>query len=425
MIKRYQTKEMAHLFSEEYKLQKWLYVERMVALVEEQAGIIPQGLSRRLATQTVEPERVHAIEKITNHDVIAFLTAAREKLGKHGKWLHFGMTSYDLVDTAFVLILREGLDVVQQSAAHLSSALKKLARKHKRTVQMGRTHGMFAQPITFGYKVLSWYEEAKRARERLTAAHREISYGKLSGAVGTYTMLSPRIERAVMRKLGLRAEPVSTQVLPRDRFAYLITHLALYASLLERIATEIRNLSRTEIAEVSEPFTKGQKGSSAMPHKKNPITCERISGLARVVRSHLIPAFENINLWHERDITNSSVERIIFPDAFHLVHYLTQKMTWVITNLTVYPDRMMHNIQRSFGTYASQPLMNRLIEAGMDRDDAYAKVQKLSFLAAQKNRELKDLVLRDKQIRKYLNEREVNTMFDLSWYVRHITRRRQ
>jgi len=422
MIRRYQTKEMAHLFSEEYKLQKWLYVERMVALVEEQAGIIPKGLSRRLAAISVKPERVHAIEKITNHDVIAFLTAAREKLGKHGKWLHFGMTSYDLVDTAFVLILREGIDVIYESAAQLFTALKKLARKHRRTVQMGRTHGVFAQPITFGYKVLSWYEEAKRARERLTAARREISYGKLSGAVGTYTMLSPSIERKVMHKLGLRAEPVSTQVLPRDRFAYLLTHLALYASLLERIATEIRNLSRTEIGEVSEPFTKGQKGSSAMPHKKNPITCERISGLARVVRSYLIPAFENINLWHERDITNSSVERVIFPDTFHLVHYLTQKMTWVIANLNVYPDRMMHNIQQSLGAYASQPLMNRLIEKGMNRDDAYLKVQKLSFLAVQQNEELKDRVLKDRQIRKYLDSKEIDKIFDLSWYIRHITR---
>ncbi|KPK68792.1 hypothetical protein AMJ87_11430 [candidate division WOR_3 bacterium SM23_60] len=422
MIKRYQTKEMTRVFSEEYKFQKWLYVERMVALVEEQARIIPRGLSRRLATVSVKPERVHAIEKITNHDVIAFLTAAREKLGKHGKWLHFGMTSYDLVDTAFVLILREGLDIMYESAEQLFTALKKCARKHRRTVQMGRTHGVFAQPITFGYKVLSWYEEAKRARQRLTAARREISYGKLSGAVGTYTMLSPDIERKVMHKLGLRAEPVSTQVLPRDRFAYLLTHLALYAALLERIATEIRNLSRTEIGEVSEPFTKGQKGSSAMPHKKNPITCERISGLARVVRSYLIPAFENINLWHERDLTNSSVERVIFPDTFHLLHYMTQKMTWVIANLNVYPERMMRNIQQSRGAYASQPLMNRLIEEGMNRDDAYTKVQQLSFLAVQRNEELKDLALKDKQISTYLSSTQINKIFDLSWYIRHIRR---
>jgi adenylosuccinate lyase len=422
MIKRYQTKEMTHLFSEEYKLQKWLYVERMVALIEEQSGIIPRGLSARLTKISVKPERVHAIEKITNHDVIAFLTAAREKLGKQGKWLHFGMTSYDLVDTSFVLILREGLDVICTATVQLSRALRKLARKHKRTIQMGRTHGVFAQPITFGYKVLSWYEEAERARERLTTARRDISYGKLSGAVGTYTMLSPTIERKVMRKLGLKAEPVSTQVLPRDRFAYLLTTLALYAAVLERIATEIRNLSRTEIGEVNEPFTKGQKGSSAMPHKKNPITCERISGLARVVRSYTIPAFENINLWHERDITNSSVERVIFPDAFHLVHYMTQKMTWVIANLNVHPDMMMRNIQRSLGAYASQPLMNRLIEKGMDRGEAYSAVQKLSFAAVQKNEELKSIATEDKHISKYLSKKELNRIFDLNWYVRHITR---
>lgn len=422
MIRRYQTKEMAHLFSEEYKFRKWIHVEFIVAQVEEAAGIIPRGLSNKLKKASVTPDRVHAIEKVTNHDVIAFLHATREKLGRQGRWLHFGMTSYDLVDTAFVLILREGIDIIYESAAQLFVALRRLARKHRRTVQMGRTHGVFAQPITFGYKVLSWYEEAKRARERLTAARREISYGKLSGAVGTYTMLSPGIERKVMHKLGLRAEPVSTQVLPRDRFAYLLTHLALYASLLERIATEIRNLSRTEIGEVSEPFTRGQKGSSAMPHKKNPITCERISGLARVVRSYLIPAFENINLWHERDITNSSVERVIFPDTFHLVHYLTQKMTWVIANLAVYPDRMIQNIEQSLGTYASQPLMNLLIEKGMNRDDAYAKVQKLSFQAVQKDKELKGLVLKDRQIVKYLSSKEINKLFDLNWYTRHITR---
>lgn len=424
MIKRYQTKEMARVFSEEYKLQKWLYVERMVALVEEQARIIPRGLSKRLATVSVKPERVHAIEKITNHDVIAFLTAAREKLGKHGKWLHFGMTSYDLVDTAFVLILREGLDIMYESAEQLFAALKKCARKHRRTVQMGRTHGVFAQPITFGYKVLSWYEETKRARQRLTAARREISYGKLSGAVGTYTMLSPEIERKVMHKLGLRAEPVSTQVLPRDRFAYLLTHLALYAALLERIATEIRNLSRTEIGEVSEPFTKGQKGSSAMPHKKNPITCERVCGLAKVIRGYMFTAFENINLWHERDLTNSSVERVIFPDMLHLVHYMTKKMLWVVGNLAVFPDRMQENIEMSRGVYASQLLMNALIQKGMEQVRAYNAVQKASFKAVQTKTHLKTVAQEDRRIRKYLTPAELEKIFDIKWFLRNLTRKR-
>jgi adenylosuccinate lyase len=423
MIRRYQTKEMAHIFNEEYKLQKWLYVERMVALVEEQAGIIPKGLSRRLTRISVKPERVRAIEKITNHDVIAFLTAAREKLGKHGEWLHFGLTAYDLVDTAFVLILGEGLEIIHGSVKELLKVLKKLSNQYKRTPQMGRTHGVFAQPITFGYKVLSWYEEIRRSSERIRAARSEISYGKLSGAVGTYTMLSPAIERRVMKKCGLKPEPVATQVLPRDRFAFVLAQLALYAAGLERIATEIRNLSRTEIAEVTEPFTKGQKGSSSMPHKKNPITCERISGLARVVRSYCFPALENISLWHERDITNSSVERVIFPDTFHLVHYLTQKMIWVISHLNVFPDKMLHNIEKSLGVYASQPLMNRLIEKGMSRQGAYKKVQTLSFEAQQKQAQLQSLVLKDALIRKYLSSAEVNRVFDLKWYFRHIQRK--
>jgi adenylosuccinate lyase len=422
MIKRYETKEMSKIFNEEYKLIKWLLVERVVAEIEEKSGIIPKGLSRKLKKIRVKPERVHQIEKITNHDVVAFLEAAREKLGREGKWLHFGLTSYDLVDTAFVLILREGIDIVLKEVNKLLRVLVRLARKYKRTPQMGRTHGMFAQPITFGYKVASWYEEIKRAYKRLNTAREEISYGKLSGAVGTYTMLQPVIERKAMKKLGLKPEPISTQVLPRDRFAYLLSNIVLYVCALERIATEIRNLSRTEIGEVLEPFTKGQKGSSAMPHKKNPITCERVCGLARVVRGYLMPAYENINLWHERDITNSSVERIIFQDSFHLTHYITIKLVWVLQNLNVYPKRMRQNISSSLGVYASQNLMNRLVEKGMSRGDAYTTVQKLSFAAIKHEQNLKELVLKHRKIVKYLSKKEIERVFDLKWFLRNIVK---
>lgn len=424
MIERYRTKAIASIFDEERKLKKWLFVERVVAEVEEQAGIIPRGLSRKIARVSVTPSQVEEIEKVTNHDVIAFLQAAREQLGERGKWLHFGLTSYDLVDTAFVLSILDALTIVTSDMVKLQRILNKLAKRHIRTPQMGRTHGVFAQPITFGYKVASWREEIKRALARCGEARREMSYGKLSGAVGTYTMLSPAIERKVMKKLGLRAEPISTQVLPRDRFTFLLSVLTMYACALERIATEIRNLSRTEIGEVLEPFGKKQKGSSAMPHKKNPIICERVCGLARVLRGFLIPAYENITLWHERDITNSSVERIIIPDSFHLVHYMTLKMIDVLGRLTVNVKRMRENIEGSYGVYASQNLMNALIENGMSRDEAYRIVQKLSFQCVADRIHLREAAATNNRIKKFLSSRDISRIFDLQWYVRHIIRKK-
>jgi adenylosuccinate lyase len=424
MIKRYQTDELHKILSQEYKFEMWLSVEKTVAGVEEAAGIIPKGLSKKLKRVKVTPERIEAIEKITNHDVIAFLEAVREKIGTEGRWLHFGLTSYDLVDTAFVLILIEATDVILSDVKRLMGLLRKLSSKYKNTPQMGRTHGVFAQPITFGYKASSWYEETARNYTRLLAARREISYGKLSGAVGTYTILPPSIEKRVMKKLGLKPEPVSTQILPRDRFAVLAAAYALYASGLDRIATEIRNLSRSEIGELSEPFTKGQKGSSAMPHKKNPITCERVCGLVKVIRGYMFSAFENISLWHERDLTNSSVERVIFPDMLHLVHYITKKMLWVVGNLGVFPDRMQENIEMSRGVYASQLLMNALIEKGMEQVRAYNAVQKASFKAVQTKTHLKVIAQQDRKIRKYLSTAELEKIFDMKWFLRNIRSRK-
>ncbi len=423
MIDRYQTKEMSEIFSDHAKMDAWLLVERVVAQVQEGAGIIPRGLAARLKKVRVSPQRVCEIEEVTHHDVIAFLTAVRERLGMVGRWLHFGLTSYDLVDTAFALSLQKACMIIIGEIKKLEKILLTLSVKHRHTPQMGRTHGVFAQPITFGYKVRSWLEEIKRARVRLEAARTEISYGKLSGAVGTYTTLPRWVEKKVMKNLGLKSEPVSTQVIPRDRHANLMNALALYMSALERVATEIRNLSRTEIAEVREPFTRGQKGSSAMPHKKNPITCERVCGLARVVRSYVIPAFENICLWHERDITNSSVERVIIPDAFHLTHYCTRKMSWVLKSLDVYPERMLENIRSSCGVYASQHLMNSLIDRGMSRDDAYSHVQQLSFQAVSKQRQLRDLASEVPAIRKVLTPTDLDKIFDLKWFLRHVMRK--
>uniref|UniRef100_A0A7V0Z7R9 Adenylosuccinate lyase n=1 Tax=candidate division WOR-3 bacterium TaxID=2052148 RepID=A0A7V0Z7R9_UNCW3 len=421
MIKRYETEEIRNIFSEEHKMKVWVIVEQAVARVQEELGIIPKGLSQRLEKIKIDPKRVDEIEKITNHDVIAFLEAVREKIGKEeGRWLHFGMTSYDLVDTAWGLILRDGLNIILQDVSKLLKILRKLALKYRKTPQIGRTHGIFAQPITFGYKINSWYQEVLRARDRMNQALKEISFGKLSGAVGSYTILKPDIEKRVMKKLNLQPEPVSTQVIPRDRHAYLLTVLVLYGCAIERIATEIRNLSRSEIGEVSEPFTRGQKGSSAMPHKQNPITCERVCGLVKVLRGYLIPAFENINLWHERDLTNSSVERVIIPDAFHIVHYTTMKMLWVLENLRVYPERMMENIKNSLGLYASQNLMNRLIEKGMSRKTAYDLVQKLSFKAMEEKRHLKKIAEEDNEIKKYLNSEDIDRVFELKWFLRNI-----
>ncbi|KPL13433.1 hypothetical protein AMJ74_05250 [candidate division WOR_3 bacterium SM1_77] len=424
MIKRYRTDELTKILSQEYKFEVWLQVEKTVADVEEAEGIIPKGLSKKLRNVRVKPERVEEIEKITNHDVIAFLEAVREKIKREGRWLHFGLTSYDLVDTAFVLILLQASDIIMKDIKRLIGLLKRLSTKYRNCPQMGRTHGVFAQPITFGYKVASWHEETVRNYLRLLRAIEGMSYGKLSGAVGTYTILSPRIEKKVMKKLGLKAERVSTQILPRDRFAELAAAYTLYASGIDRIATEIRNLSRSEIGELAEPFTKGQKGSSAMPHKKNPIICERVCGLVKVIRGYMFSALENINLWHERDLTNSSVERVIFPDMLYLVHYVTKKMLWVVGNLGVNPRRMLENIESSRGVYASQLFMNALIEKGMDRVDAYAAVQESSFKAVQSKTHLKVIAQEDRRISKYLTSSELDKIFDINWFLRHITRKR-
>jgi adenylosuccinate lyase len=422
MIQRYQTVKMGRIFGENYKYHKWLEVERTVAEVQEKFGIIPRGLSRKLVKLRVDPERINKIEKATNHDVIAFLEAVREKMGPEGRWLHFGMTSYDLVDTALSLIIREAVSVVDREIVELLRVLKNLARRYRNTPQMGRTHGIFAQPITFGFKILSWFHEVKRARERLRVAARDAAFGKLSGAVGAYTILDPKIERWVMKKLSLKPEPVATQVIPRDRLAALLAALILYSCAVERIATEIRNLSRSEIGEVTEPFGPRQKGSSAMPHKQNPVISERICGLVKVLRGYLIPAFENINLWHERDISNSAAERIIIGDTFHLVHYLTLKMTGVLKRVGVHPERMRENIAASCGVYASQFLMNRLIEKGSSRKDAYDLIQTLSFQAIREKRNLAEIAKGEPRIRTRLNAAEIDKIFDLQWFIRNIRR---
>jgi adenylosuccinate lyase len=422
MINRYKTEKIDRIFNEDYKYVKWIEVEKTVAEVQERLGIIPRGLSRKLAKLRIDPRRVNEIENVTNHDVIAFLEAVREKAGRTGKWLHFGMTSYDLVDTALSLMIREAVAVIDGEMTVLIRILKKIARRYRDLPQMGRTHGIYAQPITFGFKVASWFNEVARSRVRCRAAAKDAAFGKLSGAVGVYTILDPVIERQVMKRLRLKPEPISTQVIPRDRLAALLSSLILYACALERIATEIRNLSRSEIGEVTEPFGHGQKGSSAMPHKQNPVICERICGLVKVLRGYMIPAFENINLWHERDISNSAAERIIIGDTFHLIHYITVKMIGVLSGIVVHPDRMRANITDSRGVYASQILMNRLIERGMSRRAAYDIIQSLSFRALREKNGLADIAKKDARIKARLSAAEIDRIFDLRWFLRNIRR---
>ncbi len=388
MIERYTTKELGQIWSDENKYRKWLAVEEAVAEVQEKLRIIPRGLAKKIPQIKIKPQDVDRIEEKTKHDVIAFLEVARKQLGREGKYLHFGMTSYDLVDTALVLTIRDAGRVILDALKNLKKVTKRLAVKYKWTPMIGRTHGVFAQPITFGVKVLSWCEEISRNIERLKYAITEMSYGKISGAVGIYANISPKVEKEALRRLELKIEPVSTQVIPRDRHGQLLSSLALIAGCFERITTEIRNLQRSEIGEVAEPFTKGQKGSSAMPHKKNPINCERITGLARIVRGYLTPALESIALWHERDISNSSVERITLPDATILVHYMTKILTNIIKNLEVYPDKMMMNLRKSRGVYFSQALLMKLVEKGIEAKKSYEMVQEMSFRAMREDKEL-------------------------------------
>ncbi len=407
MIERYTTKELKTIWSDENKYQKWLLVERAVAQVQEDLKIIPRRLAGKILKIKIKPQMVDRLEEKTKHDVIAFLELARKQLGHEGKYLHFGMTSYDLVDTALTLMLKESGLVMLGALKNLSRVVRKIALKYKFTPMIGRTHGMHAQPITFGVKVLSWYVEIDRNIERLEYAIEEISYGKISGAVGIYANISVQVEKLALRRLGLKVEPVSTQVIPRDRHAQFLAVLSLIASCFERIATEIRNLQRSEISEVAESFARGQKGSSAMPHKKNPINCERLTGLARMVRGYLPPALESITLWHERDISNSSLERIALPDATILAHYMTKIMTRIIENLEVYPDKMMENLRKSRGVYFSQTLLMKLVEKGIEAKKAYEMVQRMSFQAVREDRELEEIAA------SVLTPKERKEVFDL------------
>ena len=420
MSARYTTPEMKELWSEEAKFSSWLLVEKTVAQVQAEMGIIPKRAAQAIQRATFKLKDIERFEKETNHDVIAFTRSVAKSAGPAGKFVHYGLTSYDVVDTALALRCVKALTQIRAALKDLSKTVAGLARRYQHTPMMGRTHGMHAEPITFGLKCLSWLSEIERAIERVRLAAIEIGYGKLSGTVGAYTQLGPEVERRALKRLKLKTEPVSTQIIPRDRHAYMLSILALIASALERIATEIRNLQRTEIGELSEPFTRTQAGSSAMPHKKNPIICERICSLARVIRAYAFAAYENIPLWHERDLTNSAAERIIIPESFTLLHYCLIQMNKVLAGLVVRTDQMEKNLKLSGETFFSQALLLTLINKGMNRSRAYKLVQQLSFQAAATGSSFPELARSNPQVRRRLKADELDRLFDRTGLLKNI-----
>ncbi|MFQ6091807.1 MAG: adenylosuccinate lyase [bacterium] len=422
MIERYTLPRMGGVWSAENRFKKWLDIEILACEAQAELGIVPREAVEIIRQKaSFDVERINEIEqKRTKHDVIAFLTNVAESLGDESRYLHLGMTSYDVVDNALALQMREACDILLEDLAALKERLKAKAVEHKRTVMIGRTHGVHAEPTTFGLKMALWYEETGRNIERLQQARACIAHGKVSGAVGTMAQIDPFVEEYVCRKLGLKPAPVSTQILQRDRHAQYMTTVAIVASSLDKFATEIRNLQRTEIGELEEPFAKGQKGSSAMPHKRNPILCERIAGLARVVRGNALAALENVALWHERDLTNSAVERIIIPESSILLDYMAVTLIHVMENLTVCPERMRHNIEATRGAIFSQSLLLELVRKGLAREEAYKLVQERAKEAWDSDEQFLDLVLKDGRIRHYLSESGIRACFELDHHLKNV-----
>lgn len=421
MIKRYSLPEMTRIWSEENKFRRWLDVELAVCEAWAELGKIPfSSLENIKKKAKFSVDRIEAIEKIVKHDVIAFLTNVAEYVGEDSRYIHLGLTSYDVVDTALSLLLVESLDLIAEKTKRLREVIKNQAIDHKKTIIAGRTHGVHAEPITFGIKLLVWYEELGRHLNRLDQARKIIGVGRISGSVGTYIHLDPRVEEIALPKLGLIPARVSNQVLQRDHHAEVLFTLALIATSLEKIALEIRHLQRTEVQELEEPFTAGQKGSSSMPHKKNPVRAERISGLARVIRSYLSTALENILLWHERDISHSSAERIIFPEAFTLADFILNEMIDLVSHWKVNKERMASNVFLTYGLVFSQGVMLALTQKGLSREEAYEIVQKLSLRCLEEKLNFKELVLEEKSIRERLSLEEIEACFRLEPYLEKI-----
>jgi adenylosuccinate lyase len=412
---------MGRLWESENRFQKWLDVEIAVCEAWAELGKIPKRSLRLIREKAgFDVTRIEEIEAVVKHDVIAFLTSVAEKVGPESRYIHKGLTSSDIVDTALSLLMKEAAGIIIKDIKKLMTVLREQAFRYKSTACIGRSHGVHAEPMTFGLKFALWYEEAGRDLERMERAKKAISVGKFSGAVGTFSNLPTEIEEKVCRKLGLKAEPVATQVVQRDRHAEYLTTLAIVAASVEKIAVEIRHLQRTEVLEAEEPFAKGQKGSSAMPHKRNPVGCENLSGLARVVRANAFASLENVALWHERDISHSSVERVIIPDSTILVDYMLNRLTGILSGLQVYPERMKENMGRSYGLYNSQNVLISLTEKGLTREDAYALVQKNAMMSWRKRKDFRALLLKDRTVRKHMSAKEIDAIFDLKHYFRNI-----
>jgi adenylosuccinate lyase len=421
VIPRYTREKMGSLWSEEHKYQTWLQVEILACEAWAELGEIPREAVQQIKKQArIDVDRIDEIERETKHDVAAFVAHLEETVGEAGKYIHYGLTSYDIVDTALSLRLREAAGIIIEDIDNLMEAIREKAREHQETIMIGRTHGVHAEPITFGLKMALWYEEMRRHRTRMEQAKTIISVGKLSGAVGTFANAPPSVEEYVCKKLNLKPAPVSSQIIQRDRHAEFFTALALLASSIEKFAVEIRHLQRTEVLEAEEPFAKGQKGSSAMPHKRNPIGTENLSGLSRLVRGNALAAMENIPLWHERDISHSSVERVIAPDSTILVDYMLARLTNIIKGLVVYPERMRENLELTKGLVSSQQLMLALIRKGIARGDAYHWVQRNAMQAWQEGKDFLRLVQKDKDIVSVLNEKETQSIFDLNIHLKYV-----
>ncbi len=421
MISRYTHPDMGRIWSDQRRYETWLLVETAAAEAMAAAGIVPPEAARDIRERgAFDIARIEEIEQVTQHDVIAFTTAVAEKVGPSARWLHFGLTSSDVIDTAQALQMREACDVLLMDLDGLAEAIRDRAAEHRRTPMIGRTHGVHAEPMTFGLKLALWYAEVGRDIERIRRARAVVSVGKLSGAVGTFGHLPPQIEEDVCRRLGLEAAPVASQVIQRDRHAELLSAIAITGASLEKFALEVRGLQKTEIGEVEEPFGKGQKGSSAMPHKRNPIGAEQIVGLARLLRGNAHAAFENIALWHERDISHSSVERVILPDSFIALDHMLRRMTRIVRGMVVNTERMLENLNRSRGVVFSGTVLLELAKKGVSREQAYEWVQRNAMRSFDEQLDFKTLLLADADITRALPPAEIERAFDLDEQLKHV-----
>jgi adenylosuccinate lyase len=411
---------MAEIWSEQHKINRWLDVEIAVCEAWTSRGVIPEADMARIRTASADVERMKEIEEETDHDVIAFLRAVGETIGDASRYVHLGLTSSDVIDTALALQVTDAADLILATLDRAIEAVGREAIRHRKTITIGRTHGVHAEPTTFGFKLAIWFDELRRARQRVSAARAGLATGKISGAVGTHANVPPDLEEEVCELLGLGVAAVSNQVVQRDRHAEFILALALLASSIDKFATEIRHLARTEVRELEEKFDSGNQGSSAMPHKRNPHESERLSGLARLMRGYTVPAMENIPLWHERDISNSSVERILFPDACILMHFMLTEFIELVSNWTVYPDRMRANADATGGAIFSQRVMLELIDHGFDRQEAYKLVQKYALKVWDHGGHLREELKHDQEVVEALGEDEIDALFEYEYHLRHI-----